>query len=272
MRRYIRIGRPSVVDLMKNFTLSFVICILFFFTTLADGQDKLSAIMEPFHWKYDVAYKKGKQKYRGEGAYILEGKNEEGNYRFMATVRTKSRVFISQDVLTLRYDVQDIVVPISRKQRFVILGFPRKKKIELDRSSSPYYDALSALLLLKHNLTHWEAQGKTKNSRLDIPANRYFADASAEAPDEVFNNITKSSRISWKLWMADDQKWGEFYLGDDETINTPLGDIECYVVHKVEDRPDRIFKVWMAKEGKYIARMLQHTRNESTVMNIKQID
>ena len=272
MRRYIRIGSPSVVDLMKNFALSFVICILLFFASLAEGQDELSTIMQPFHWKYDVVYKKGKQKYRGEGAYILEGKNEEGTYRFMTTVQTNNRLLKSRDVLTLRYDEQHIVIPLSRKRRNVVLGFPSNKKIKLHLHHSPYYDALSALLLLKHDLTRWEAQGETKNGRLDTSVNKYFADASAEAPNEVFNNIIKSSRISWKLWMADEQKWEEFYLGDDETINTPLGDIECYVVHKVEDRPDRVFKVWMAKEGKYIARMLQHNRNESTVMNIKQID
>ncbi len=265
---------------MKNFALSFVICILLFFTTLADGQDKLSTIMQPFHWKYDVVYTKGKQKYKGEGAYILEGKNEEGNYRFMATLQTNNRVLKSRDVLTLRYDEQDIVIPLSRKQRNVVLGFPRNKKIKLDGSHTPYYDALSALLLLKHDLTQWETQrkahgefqGELKNGRLDTSTDRNFAAASDEGLNKILNNNANFPKIRWKLWMADEQKWEEFYLGDDETINTPLGDIECYVVHKQEDRPDRVFKVWMAKEGKYIARMQQHNRKEVTVMNIKQID
>ncbi len=265
---------------MKNFALSFVICISLFFATLVDGQDKLSTIMQPFHWKYDVVYTKGKQKYKGEGAYILEDKNEEGTYRFMATLQTNNRVLKSRDILTLRYDAQHIVIPLSRKQRNVVFGFPRNKKIKLDESYSPYYDALSALLLLKHDLTQWESQEEfqreLENGKLDASADRDFAVASDEGLNKILNNNANnnanSPKIRWKLWMADAQKWEEFYLGDDETINTPLGDIECYVVHKVEDRPDRIFKVWMAKEGKYIARMLQHNRKEVTVMNIKQID
>ena len=245
---------------MKSFALSFVVCISLFFTTLADGQDKLSAIMQPFHWKYDVVYKKGKQKYKGEGAYILEGKNEEGTYRFMATLQTNNRLLKSRDVLTLRYDEQHIVIPLSRKRRNVVLGFPSNKKIKLDGSHTPYYDALSALLLLKHDLTQWESQKKARG------------DLQGEFQGELKNGRLDTSKIRWKLWMADAQKWEEFYLGDDETINTPLGNIECYVVNKKEDRPDRIFKVWMAKEGKYIARMQQHNRKEVTVMNIKQID
>ena len=257
---------------MKNFALSFVIYISLFFATLADGQDELSTIMQPFHWKYDVVYTKGKQKYKGESAYILEGKNEEGTYRFMATLQTNNRLLKSRDVLTLRYDEQHIVIPLSRKRRNVVFGFPSNKKIKLHEHNSPYYDALSALLLLKHDLTQWESQGKLKNGRLDASTDRNFAAASDEGLNKILNNNANSSKISWKLWMADEQKWEEFYLGDDETINTPLGDIECYVVYKKEDRPDRIFKVWMAKEGKYIARMLQHNRKEVTVMNIKQID
>ncbi len=213
----------------------------------------------PFTWNYDVTYIKGKITYKGTGSYVLAaiGKDiESANnskkknkrkkkpkypadaaYTFTASIETNSKAFSSADTLWLRYDSTNYVVPLQRKQKMLILGFPRRRNIPLTPlDEGAYYGEQSAVLFLRN---------------------------------EVKKYVTgQSPNKEWEIWLADRGKIEKYYLAADEKISTPLGEIDCYVVAKEEKNNRRQFHVWLAKDGLYIAKVVQTNGKEKTSMII----
>ena len=215
--------------------------------------------LTPFTWNYDITYNKGKTTYKGTGSYVLAAidKNLESTknnkrknkrkkkpeypadaaYTFISSIETASKAFSSADTLWLRYDTTNYVVPLQRKQKMLILGFPRRKDIPLTPlAEGAYYDEQSAVLFLRN---------------------------------EVKKYVTGESPVNeWEIWLADRDKKEKYYLAADEKISTPLGEIDCYVIEKDEKDSNWKFNVWLAKDGLYIAKVVQTNGDATTSMVI----
>lgn len=220
---------------MKLLYLFFGFCWLFF-SNIFVQETKAASIAKPFNWQYDVIYTRGKLKYKGVGAYILEPQTQGNLWTFSYSVTSNNNLFSSKSELTFRYDDEHILIPLSRLEKTVILGFPKTKNIAITPQKGAYYDTLSAILLILNDLDY-------KNKRPGAPN-------------------------KWKLWMADSNKWETFYLGVDEVIFTPRGGKDCYVVLHEESN----LKVWITKDENYIAKMNQNRAKENTLMNIISIN
>lgn len=229
---------------MKRISMLIAIVSLSFLPvfTMADGQK-----LTPFEWHYDVSYSKRDKVYDGIGSYSLQTatrksdlQEDEDRYEFTALLETHKNILKSVDTLLLRYDENDYVVPIRRHQKnLVFKSIPFNKKIAITpHESGSYYDTWSAILFLVNQLQQFSQK------RSDVK--------------------------QWKLWLADDNKWEEFYLADDERINTPIGEIDSYVIIKKEDNPEKEFKLWIAKEGFYLAKFENKKNDEKTFMIINK--
>lgn len=209
--------------------------------------------LQPFTWSYDITYNTGKTTYTGTGSYTLVKIDKEAEktkkikkrdsypsnaeYTFTAAIETNSNTFSSTDTSWMISDAKHLVVPLQRRQKFTILGFPKRRDIPLTPvADKGYYDEISVVLFL-HNQIKQYVQGKS-------PEN------------------------SWQVWLADRDKEETYSLTEDETISTPLGQIDCHVLTKEDKKGKRSFKVWLAKDGLYIAKVESTNGKERTLMEI----
>lgn len=229
--------------------------------TAEESGNKLGTELDPFAWHYDITYKTGKKTYVGTGSYVLakiakssDKKNkrkkkkrkknrypENAEYTFTASIETSNKVFRSTDTLWLLADKTHHVVPLQRRQKITILGFTRSKEIPLTPiPQGSYYDDLSIVLFLQEQVRQYA----NKQSKTDV----------------------------WEVWLADRDKGETYRLVADESITTPLGVIDCYVLIKEERSSKRKFKVWLAKDKLYIAKLEQTNGKEKTLMRINNIE
>ncbi|MBE8182545.1 MAG: DUF3108 domain-containing protein [Candidatus Portiera sp.] len=239
---------------MKNLLL-IVLCSLLLTSMHLMGED-LEKQLEPFTWSYDITYNTGKTTYKGTGSYALakidksaekNKKNkkkskrlnypENAEYTFTASIETTSKTFSSTDTSWIIRDAAHYIVPLQRTQKFVILGFPRKKNYPLTPpTEGGYYDEISVVLFLQNQIKQY-AKGKSKTK-------------------------------AWKVWLADRNKEESYRLIEDQIITTSLGQLDCYVLMKEDKNNKRNFKVWLTKDDLYIAKVEQTDRKRKTLMEI----
>ena len=185
--------------------------------------------LQPFHWVYDVSYQLKKKTYVGTGYYQLELTDTEA--RFTTGLQSKNKILSSREWVVLRPHADYVAVPLYRRQRATWLGIPINKKVAMHPpAEGVYYDAMTVVLRILHDLRHEAA-------------------------------------THWSFYLADDEKVRSFTLVGEETVDTPLGLIDCYLVQKDERRAHRHLRMWVAKQGHYIAAM-EDKKSEDDVRRI----
>ena len=191
--------------------------------------------LQPFEWHYDVVYTKKKRAYNGRGSYKLARRIND-TWSFSLSVHTHNRIFSSKDEVLLYVDAQRIVVPLERKQRTTFLGIPRNKDIELDLENENAYDSLTAILRLLYDL---------------------------QVPD--------TTPLQWQFWMADEKKYQNYIMRKEEKLFIAGEQITCYVIEKIEEKPDRSLFIWVTKEGNYIAKMTRKYGDTRIKMEVSTV-
>ena len=220
------------------------ICLcLFLLLPLSGGAGEI----ETFHWEYDLVYHKGKSKYKGTGEYLLRSATDkkskesgEDRYEFIVSILSNNEVFSSKERLLLKHNAEHFVVPLNRRLRARALFIPINRKTKISPpESGAYYDEMSAIIYLRRQV-------------------KDFA-------------LGKSQVKEWKMWLADRNKWESYYLSENEKIQTPLGEFNCYVINKREDNPNSTLKVWIAEDSFYIVRSDRKHNDEETFILIKRV-
>ncbi len=186
--------------------------------------------LQPFEWHYDVVYQQKNRAYNGRGAYKLE-MDAKGDWYFSLSVQTHNRIFSSIEKVRLRPDADNVVVPLEKKRRTVVLGIPTNKKIELDLANEHPYDALTVVLRLLYDL--------------QIP------------PEE---------HSKWRLWLAEEGRYRNFILHKEERIRIANRLIDCYVIKMQEGKQDNSLVIWVAKQENYIVKMTRTRSNVKIIM------
>ena len=188
--------------------------------------------IQPFHWQYDITFKTGKRTYNGKGYYRVDLADDKST--FTLGLQSNNKILSSREWVVFRPHAEYVAVPLYREQRTRFLGIPIKRKTELHPpAEGPYYDAMTVVLRILHDIQH-------------------------QAADQ------------WSFYHADEQKNHSFKIAGEETIQLPIGSVDCYVVR--QDDPDArgSLQMWVAKQGNYIAAM--ENKEEKEVLRIEIIN
>ena len=208
----------------------------------------------PFSWTYDLNFQRDGDDHLGVATYTLEPQPKRlrastgglktktrGDYVFSILLKTNRNEIKSTSQLVLKHDASAYVVPLERQEKFVVYGIPlpRKRVAITPTSDRPYYDDMSATLLLLKNVRK-TAMGESKAR-------------------------------SWRIWMADDNEWANFKLArETERVSTPIGELDSYTLERVYDNPNKSFKVWIARDGGYLVQLVKVNPDETLHLTINK--